>query len=435
MDYHLNIEKYLHKQFIKIGWIVGVMLGIFGIFAAYEGVLLARQETTASMSVSARITITIVLIVGILIACILFLDFCLLKIAKKTIVRISNPIDIMDEAMKELAQGNLDKKPDYIYEDEFSNMISNTDFAMDELKKYITNISYTLQALSSKNMTINVDRDYVGEFKLIENAMVDIVDSLNAMLSEMKEAFEQVRGGADSMAGAAQSLASGAEVQEQHVSTLLHNIEDISSYVHNNALAAEGVESICKDTMNQISEGEEKMDTLVLAMNEIMEGSREIEKIIGVITEIAEQTNLLALNASIEAARAGENGRGFAVVATEIGNLANSSADAAENIAALIHQSIAAVDKGVQITDSTVEVMDGITRMSGEIAKNITAIVEDSRQQDHMLTNMLDAANEIAAVVDENTATAQESSALSEELLGYTDSVMSMIDQYQLRDL
>ena len=186
--------------------------------------------------------------------------------------------------------------------------------------------------------------------------------------------------------------------------------------------------------MEKMEEGEKKMGELSAAMDLIRAESNEIASIIEVITGIAAQTNLLALNASIEAARAGEHGKGFAVVTSEIGALAGPSAEASQNITELIHKSIAAVNNGVSITDETVEMLGGISEISSEISKNICEITDASKNQDSYLKNMLDGANEIAAVIDQNTASAEESSALSEELLGNADSVMGMIDQYKIRE-
>ena len=68
-------------------------------------------------------------------------------------------------------------------------------------------------------------------------------------------------------------------------------------------------------------------------MQELEHSAGEISKVTEAIKMLALQTNLLALNATIEATSAGEAGKGFAVVAREIKELANQSANAAEDIA------------------------------------------------------------------------------------------------------
>lgn len=431
----LSISKFLHAQFIKIGVIVGCLLGLFGLFTIYLGVELSQKNLKEhTMNKNLQVGLTIAIIGGIVIACIIVVDGMLRSIAVRTIRRISDPVNIMDEAMDKLASGTLDEKMEYGIKDEFSNMIDNTSRAMLELKKYIGNISDTLEQMSEKNMNIGIQEEYVGDFAKIRTSMLSIIDSLNVTLFEMRTSFNQVRDGAGSLAETAQAMADGAEQQSVHIHGLLEHIEKVSTSVHENTIAAEGMEQLSKTSMEKMEEGEQKMKELTEAMAQIREGSNEIASIIEVITGIAAQTNLLALNASIEAARAGEHGKGFAVVATEIGALAGSSAEASQNITELIQKSIATVNNGVAITGETVQMMEGISEISSDISSHITEIADASKKQDDYLKDMLDNANEIASVIDENTAAATESSSLSEELLGYTDNVMSIIEQYHLRE-
>lgn len=435
VEKELSIKRFLHMQFIKIGVIVGIAMGILGIFAIYEGVELARYNSEAhNLSVGQQTTMTVVLVGVVVVISILLIDKLLNRIALKTISRISHPVGIMDDVMKDFAAGKLGKKIEYDMSDEFSNMMTNATLAMTELKTYINDISDTLQEISDKNMDIGVEREYIGDFSRIHTSLVSIIESLNNMIYEMRASFVQVRDGAGSLAETAQSMADGAEQQSVDIKELVDHIEKVSGTVHKNAIAAQGVETLSHSSTEKMEEGGEKMNELAEAMDQIREESNEIASIIEVITGIAAQTNLLALNASIEAARAGEHGKGFAVVASEIGALASSSAEAAQNITELIQKSIAAVDHGVAITSETVEMLGGISEISAEIAHNITDITDESKNQDDYLKGMLDNANDIAAVIDQNTAAAQESSALSEQLLGYADNVMSLIEQYKIRE-
>lgn len=429
----LTIRKYMHMQFLRIGFAVSGVVGVLALIGIYEGILLAKEDTRFDLATENKIAIIVGVILAIVVISIVGVDLFLNKIAKQVIRRVNEPIDIMDHAMDELAKGNLDTKIEYQMQDEFVNMMGNTNFAMQELKRYVDDISMNLKQISAKDIDLKEVQNYIGDFAEIKDSMVEIISSLNTTLREMKESFGEVCDGADTLAQSAQSMADGAQQQSDHIRSLVDNIGNVSNSVHDSTSKADEVEKLSRDAVQQMQEGEDKMDNLVKAMDLIREESNEIANIIEVIGGIAEQTNLLALNASIEAARAGEHGKGFAVVAGEIGTLAGSSAEAAQNITDLIHKSIAAVNNGVSLTGETVHMMDGITKISEEISSHITEITQATKEQDAYLQDMLTSAGEIAAVVDKNTASAQESSALSQELLSEMENAMELIDQYKLR--
>ena len=429
----LTIRKYMHMQFLRIGFAVSGVVGVLALIGIYEGILLAKEDTRFDLATENKIAIIVGVILAIVVISIVGVDLFLNKIAKQVIRRVKEPIDIMDHAMDELAKGNLDTKIEYQMQDEFVNMMGNTNFAMQELKRYVDDISMNLKQISEKDIDLKEVQNYIGDFVEIKDSMIEIISSLNTTLKEMKESFGEVCDGADMLAQSAQSMADGAQQQSDHIRSLVDNIGNVSNSVHDSTSKTDEVEKLSRDAVQQIQEGEDKMDNLVKAMDLIREESNEIANIIEVIGGIAEQTNLLALNASIEAARAGEHGKGFAVVAGEIGTLAGSSAEAAQNITDLIHKSIAAVNNGVSLTGETVHMMDGITKIWEEISSHITEITQATKEQDAYLQDMLTSAGEIAAVVDKNTASAQESSALSQELLSEMENAMELIDQYKLR--
>jgi methyl-accepting chemotaxis protein len=155
-----------------------------------------------------------------------------------------------------------------------------------------------------------------------------------------------------------------------------------------NSVAGQGREGVTRastlaNEMGQrVDAAHDRLGAMVASMDALTASSTRISGIIKTIDDIAVQTNLLALNAAIEAARAGQAGQGFAVVADEVRTLANRSAEAAHDTAALIEASIADTNRGaVQVA----EVADSIAGLAALVGGMRTALLQisgaDTRQQ------------------------------------------------------
>ena len=142
------------------------------------------------------------------------------------------------------------------------------------------------------------------------------------------------------------------------------------------------------------------------------------------IDGIAFQTNILALNAAVEAARAGEQGRGFAVVAGEVRNLAQRSSEAAKEIRGLITASVERVEQGSSLVDragvTMTEVVNSIRRVNDIMGEISAASQEQSSgvaQVGEAVTQMDQATQQNAALVEESAAAASSLKTRAEQMV------------------
>lgn len=317
--------------------------------------------------------------------------------------------------------------------DNFSRISNNLDFSTKTIKGYIKEIDFVVGEIANKNLTVSIDREYLGEFSSLKNSINSIVKNLNKVFTEIMVATEQVEAGASISAGVSQNLAEGASEQSSSVDDINSKTALAYEQTKQNSQNADTAKSLSYNAKQYAESGNKQMSKMVEAMAEIKDSSKDIAKIIKVIDDIAFQTNLLALNAAVEAARAGIHGKGFSVVAEEVRNLATRSAMAVNETSVMIDNSLSKVDEGVQIASSTKDALNKIVKGVMDTVEYIETIAEASSKQTDTIYQIEKGIEQINNVTTLNSATAEESASASQEMAAQAFVLKSMVEQFKLQ--
>lgn len=349
---------------------------------------------------------------------------------------ITKPVREIDNVAQKIADGHLEESITYQSRDELGSLAVNfnkTVLRLRDYVDYIDEISKVLDEIANGNLTFQLTYDYTGEFSKVKQALDHISDSLNETMGQISEASDQVASGSDQVSGGAQALSQGATQQASSIQELAATINDISGQIGENAQNAQNASEKANAVGEEMAQSNRYMQGMVKAMDDISGSSKEIGKIIKTIEDIAFQTNILALNAAVEAARAGTAGKGFAVVADEVRNLASKSSEASKNTAALIENSIKAVENGTRMADDTAKALSEAVDRAKEVVETIDRISLASNEQASSIAQITQGVDQISSVVQTNSATAEESAAASEELSGQAQILKDLVGRFKLK--
>lgn len=348
--------------------------------------------------------------------------------------QILKPVIAVRDQMGEISKGNL--SADFALKSDTSEigmLVESIHETKRELKKYIQDIDDKLARMAEGSMDLTIGDDYRGEFLPIQNAMRQILDSLNHALSKIIQTAEQVSEESDRMASGAEVLSNGTVRQASAVEELSSSIQEISGQVDSTSKDAGNARECFAEASKQLQLCSQKMDALTDAMNDISKSSNQIGGIIKTIEDISFQTNILALNAAVEAARAGEAGKGFAIVADEVQDLANKSSVSAQDIAELIENSMKLVQYGSSLTTETTQSIAAVVSSAQESASMIERIAESALTQSSALRQITQGMEQISEVVQTNASTAQESARLAKELQNQAEGLKVSVHRFRLR--
>ena len=279
---------------------------------------------------------------------------------------------------------------------------------------------------------VYIDSDFEGKFGILKSGVNDTIARLTEVVSNINDSAGSVLTGAMEIAQGNNDLSRRTEQQALGLERTTSMMTEMTNTVRANAASAGEANDLAEQARQRAEQGGHVIGSAVEAMSAISESSEKIADIIGVIDDIAFQTNLLALNASVEAARAGEQGRGFAVVASEVRNLAGRSSVAANEIKALIEDSVAKVSEGSRLVGESGETLQNIVDSVVGVTNIVAQIAGASREQSNGIEEVTGVISEIDKMTQQNAALVEEAASASESMSDQARSLSSMVGYFTL---
>ena len=320
---------------------------------------------------------------------------------------------LMNE-LQMVAEGDLTQQAT-VTEDITGAIADSVNFTVEELRTLVAQVQGAVSRVS----------DTTGQ---VEATSTELLAASDEQLREIRETGESVLQMAGRINEVSAQAQHSAEVARQSLAAADSGLAAVQNAI--------GGMNIIRDQIQETSK----------RIKRLGESSQEIGEITELISDITEQTNVLALNAAIQAASAGEAGRGFSVVAEEVQRLAERSADATREIAALVRtiqtdtqDAVAAMERstqgvveGARLSDAAGSALGDIDRVSRRLAELIEQISSQALREADSANVVVSNIQHIFAVTEQTGEGTRSTAQLVRELAKTADELQQSVARFKI---
>ncbi len=303
---------------------------------------------------------------------------------------------------------------------------------METVDSGLESIASTVRSLANADFTARAHGQFRGAFAALQGDVNSMAEELSRLLGDIKAAATSVDTAAVEMTAGADDLARRTTQQASNLEETAAAVEQILASVRENAQRSSAADQSVTQVMGVARDGGDVMAKARSAMEAITQSSTKISEIIGMIDGIAFQTNLLALNASVEAARAGEAGKGFTVVASEVRRLAQSAAEASQQVKTLIEASVTEVGAGSTLVEQAAGSLTRILEAVTGVGEQVSGVARASETQTQAITEINQAVRALDDMTQRNAALVEENNAALASTRQQTTALDDMISRFKV---
>ena len=309
--------------------------------------------------------------------------------------------------------------------------------------------------------------DLTQQATVTEDITGAIADSVNYTVEELRSLVEVVQSTAervtDTTAQVEQTsteLLAASTEQLREIRDTGEAVLQMAGRINNVSAQAQQTAQVARQSLVTAETGRNAVQNAINGMNTIRdqiqdtskrikrlgESSQEIGEITELISDITEQTNVLALNAAIQAASAGDAGRGFSVVAEEVQRLAERSADATKQIAALVRaiqtdtqDAVAAMERstqgvvdGAKLSDAAGAALGDIDRVTHDLSALIESISNQALREADSANTLAENIQHIFAVTEQTGQGTRSTAQMVRELARSAEELRTSVARFKV---